>query len=409
MKKILILTVTAGNGHNACANAMKKQLESYGNTQVEVVEIIKTYSSAALQFTVNKGYCFSVSKLPKIYKIFYDKYRKANPEKRYVCAAQGAALSTVNGIYNKISQFKPNVIFCTHFYAAIALSDLKIRYNLPCKCIATILDYVVSPFWEASINIDYLTIPNSDFVNEFVFKGFKESKLLPFGIPCHTDNNSTLSKESARRKLDIDENTFTVLTMFGGGHWNGGFKLFKNILSTVNGKNVQIIVINGKNEKNFKKISKLQKKVNIKILNVGYTYNIPLYLSAADVAVTKCGGVSSSEMLNAELPMVVTKKIPAQEIYNLHYLEEKGAAVSFKTAKELKEILNEMFIKPQLLNGMRESALKLKTNAVKDVAEFILNLPEADYSDFKDFGKENVKKQIKQALRLAHRELNIKN
>lgn len=400
MKKVLILTVTAGNGHNACAYAMKKQLENLDDVTVEVVDIIKEYSTPLTKFIVDKGYCFAVSKLPKIYNKFYDKYREANPFKRYKCSAQGAALSTVNGIYKKICEFEPDVIYCTHFYGAIALSDLKLIYNLPCKCIASILDFVISPFWEAGVNIDYLTIPNGDFTNELLFKGYERSKLLPLGIPCKAEN-AQFDKLSARQKLNLDEDSFIVLTMFGGGYWKGGFKLFKDILNAVGNQEVQIIVINGKNKRNFKKIAKLQKKTKVKILNVGFTENVPLYLAAADVAVTKCGGISSSEMLNAGLPMIVTENIPAQELYNLQYLKDKNAALSFKNADELKNILDKVIKDNKISENMRDSALQLKTCALNDLAKFIIDLPDADYTTFNKNIK-RPKKAVKKAMYYAY-------
>ncbi len=46
-KKILIFTVTAGNGHNACAKGMKNKLESMGqDIEVKLVDLLKSYSTA---------------------------------------------------------------------------------------------------------------------------------------------------------------------------------------------------------------------------------------------------------------------------------------------------------------------------------------------------------------------------
>ena len=42
MKKVLILTVTAGNGHNACAKGMKRKLESTGDCEVKIIDLLKT-------------------------------------------------------------------------------------------------------------------------------------------------------------------------------------------------------------------------------------------------------------------------------------------------------------------------------------------------------------------------------
>ena len=42
MKKVLILTVTAGNGHNACAKGMKRKLESTGDCEVKIIDVLKS-------------------------------------------------------------------------------------------------------------------------------------------------------------------------------------------------------------------------------------------------------------------------------------------------------------------------------------------------------------------------------
>ena len=66
MKKILILTVTAGNGHNACARGMKNKLEKLsGEVEVKIVDLLKCYSSKRDFWITDRGYSIAVSKLPK--------------------------------------------------------------------------------------------------------------------------------------------------------------------------------------------------------------------------------------------------------------------------------------------------------------------------------------------------------
>lgn len=60
MKKVLILTVTAGNGHNSAANAMKNKLQETGEVEVKIVDIIKEYTPALNSWTVDKGYNIAV-------------------------------------------------------------------------------------------------------------------------------------------------------------------------------------------------------------------------------------------------------------------------------------------------------------------------------------------------------------
>ena len=60
MKKVLILTVTAGNGHNACANAMRQVLLDKG-AEVKVVDLLKSYSTKLNVWVADGGYSLAAS------------------------------------------------------------------------------------------------------------------------------------------------------------------------------------------------------------------------------------------------------------------------------------------------------------------------------------------------------------
>ena len=59
---------------------------------------------------------------------------------------------------------------------------------------------------------------------------------------------------------------------------------------------------------------------------VGFAHNMEDYYAAADIAVMKPGGLSSSEALCAALPMFLIAPVPGQEELNMSYLTENGAA-----------------------------------------------------------------------------------
>ena len=404
MKKILILSVTAGNGHNACAKSMKRKLEALeSDVEVKIVDLLKEYSTKMKFWVADSGYSLAVSKLLPIFNYFYNVYKKKDPNKRYSCSAQGAAVSTVEGLLKEILDFQPDVIYCTHFYAGIALTDLKLVYDLPCKTVISNLDYVNSPFWEASVGVDYFAIPNEDFIAECIEEGYKEEQLLCFGLPVDERTLDTIDKAVARAELGLDNDTFTIMVMFGGGQWSGGLKIFKNLIKALGERKAQVIMINGRNKAGYDKIEKMKFPDNIKVVNVGFTDKVPLYLSAADVIINKFGGTSVTEMLNQGLPMLITEKTPAQEKYNLVYMKEKGVALSFKNKKELKEGIIKLMDNPDLRMEMSQKALSMKRRGIETLAKFMLDLPNADYSKILNdkIDLTNVKKTVKKALKKA--------
>lgn len=400
MKKVLILTVTAGNGHNACAKALKNKLESMGDVQIKVIDMVKEYGTRCDAWLVDKGYSLAVSKLPWVYNLFYNHYMKLKPEQRYAYSVHKVALSIIDGLYREILDFQPDVIYSSHFYGAIALSDIKLKYSLPCKVIVSCLDYVYSPFWQAGIGVDYFTIPNNDFVEKGITLGYNEEKLLPFGIPIEDKFSHAPSKEEALNKLALRKDVPTILVMFGGGFWSGGYKIFKNIIRSIKGQNANVIMINGKNQKDYKKIEKKTFDEGITVVNVGFTDKLPLYMSASDFVVNKCGGISSTETLNMSLPMLVTRKIPSQEKYNLKYLEEKGVAISFKNKKELAEKINLLLNDENLVKNMSKNTNYFKNNSICQIADLIYSMPKAEYSQKIDnINCLKIKKEIKKSIK----------
>ncbi len=402
-KRILILSITAGNGHNACANSMKRKLESLDDAEVKIVDLLKSFSTKLNVWVSDKGYSLSVGKLLPLYNAFYNHYKKAAPEKRYSCSSQKTVVSTLNGLMKEIMNFKPDVIYSTHFYGAIAVTDLQLVYKLPCTTIVSNLDYVNSPFWEAGIGVDYFAIPNEDFIEECIYEGYSREQLLPIGLPVDERTLERLDKSEARKKLGLEDGVFTVMVMFGGGHWNGGFKIFNELVTALKGRKAQIIMVNGRNEESYKKIEHMHFDKGLKVLNVGFTNDVPLYLSAADVILNKFGGTSVTEMINKSLPMLIIEKMAAQEQYNLDYMKGKGVALSFKNGKELKQNILKLMDDPELLKSMSEKTKELQKNSIDMLAKFILNSPTADYSELesRNIDFDRVEKEVKKQLKIA--------
>ena len=405
MKRILILTITAGNGHNACAKVMKNKLEELGGCEVKIVDLLKAFSTPLKVWTSDTGYSLCVSRILPIYNAFFNRYLKAKNYNRYKSPAQFSVMTTLNGLMREILSYKPDVIYCTHFYCSIAITDLKLTYDLPCKTVATCLDYLVSPFWESGVGVDYFNVSVDDLTAEILSEGFRPGQLTKFGIPVDSRTLEITDKSEARKRLGLDENVFTFTVMFGGGAWSGGLKIFKQTVKALKGKKAQVIMINGKHKQGFKKIAKMKFAENLKVVNVGFTDEVPLYLSASDVVITKCGGLSSTEIINKRLPIIVTEKLPAQEQYNLKYLKEKGVALSFKNEKELKAHILRLMSEPEYLQQMIDSAEPLRKHALDDLANFILAQPNADYTELDKLNIDSTKtrKAAKAAINAAHK------
>ena len=94
----------------------------------------------------------------------------------------------------------------------------------------------------------------------------------------------------------------------------------------------QIMVICGNNKKLFEELSSIEFSKTVKVF--GFINNVDVLMSASDCIITKPGGLTTSESLTKQLPLIVVNPIPGHEDRNVEFLLNNGAAIA--TSKHLK-------------------------------------------------------------------------
>lgn len=399
MKKFLIFTVTAGNGHNSAANAVKEKLEAMGG-EVKVVDLLHEFcDSKTFIWIQEKGYGLACQYMHRTFNAFFRHYQKADPNKWYKSPVQPGLFKMYNKVLQLIYNFQPDAIYASHFLPCIMITNLRKIYPIPAVTYSFITDYAVCPFWEAATGIDYLLIPNESYIPTMLGKGFKKEQLLPYGLTANEKFSQPIDKSFARSKLGIKDGIFTMLVMYGGGFWSGNYKIVKNLVKHIKDHDVQIIVANGRDEKSKRKIDKLKLPSNIRLINFGFSKEVDLLMSAADIIVGKAGGISVTESLNKFLPMICCKKLPEQEKVNVQMLVREGAAKQFRSDRQLIEILNSILNDPKILVDMRKNVARIRRpNATQKLAEDMFKADVIYPKDLNiDYSKIN--KQIKRMLK----------
>jgi processive 1,2-diacylglycerol beta-glucosyltransferase len=106
---------------------------------------------------------------------------------------------------------------------------------------------------------------------------------------------------------------------------------------------------------------------------MGFTRIIERIMAASDLAITKPGGLTTSECLAVGLPMIVVSPIPGQEERNADFLLENGAVMKACDAGALAWRVDRLLREPQRVAAMREQALKLgHPDAAREVLAVVL-------------------------------------
>lgn len=367
--KVLIMSVTAGQGHNSTAKAMSAYLTDNG-CDVRILDTLR-YINTFLGLTVDKGYLFLSSKAKLAYK---SAYRLAEKRKKSELEISPSALTVRMAalkIKKYVDNYNPDVIICTHVFAGVFIDILKHDYDLKAKSIGILTDFAFHPYWEDGVELDFVVVPDKILMYQALQKGFEENQVLPFGIPINPRFENKISKQEARRKLALDENKTTILVMGGSmGYGNIG-KTLESIDKI--DADFQVINVCGNNKRTKEKIDKME--FSKTVLNLGFTDNIDELMDAADLIVSKPGGLTTSEALAKGLPMVIVNPIPGQEERNTEFLLNNGCAMQVTNTLGIEEIIYIMLNNKGKLELMKNNALAIAhKDSTKKICNFALDL-----------------------------------
>ena len=121
---------------------------------------------------------------------------------------------------------------------------------------------------------------------------------------------------------------------------------------------LQIIVVTGTNFQLKKKLLFFKSSL-FHIFE--FTHQISELMDSADLILTKPGGVTLSEALSKEKPILVFQPLPGQEKRNVQYLLDKNAIEIVQNLNEISQCVENLFTKPKQRQKLIANALKIST------------------------------------------------
>ena len=371
--KILILSVTAGEGHNSTAKALREEFERQG-AECTVLDTFQ-YISPALARFLSEGYLLVTEKAKHAYKVGYRLAEKRRGNEAAVTHLVDMAFA--GDIADFINNDDYGVILFTHPFAGMILDHLKEKKMLSVPTVGILTDFTFHPYWEDCTRNDYVITPAEALLLQGLHKGFRAEQILPYGIPIRPDFMTAVSREEAREKLGLDPEKTTILIMGGSmGYGNMG-KTVQQIDGIRYGTDFQMVVVCGNNAEMKAEIDSLADggRLRHRVLTTGFVNYVSLLMDAADCIVTKPGGLTTSESLTKGLPMVIVNPIPGQEQRNTEFLLNNGAASAASKTCPIEECLYQLLSSPVRLDAMEKCVRAMsKADATERVCRFAMEL-----------------------------------
>lgn len=366
--RCIVFYVSAGNGHKSAAESIKSNFKSLNpDAEVRCMDILK-YTNKIVDKFVTVGYEQSLKISPYIFGRIYYHTEKKN---------QDIIFSNMSYAVNKTMTFKliplingldPDIIISTHPFSTEIVSILKRKYNYKTPLLTVLTDFMPHGFWVHPYNNAYV-VSNDVMKDELINYGVNKDIIYNYGIPIRKGFLEDYDREEVLNNLGLDPSIFTLLVMGGS---TSSIKLEKLVeaISKVE-LPMQAILVSGGNQKLYSAFEDIQKNSNINLVVLGHTNKIPELMKSCDAIVTKPGGLTITECLVSNIPIIMFAPIPGVEMRNKEFLLQNRLAFHIENVKEVNNLLRNIVYDKSILENMRN----IYNNYAKpDSAKNIYNL-----------------------------------
>ena len=360
--RVAVCTAAVGYGHCRAAEVISNILTPrFDVTRFEAL----SYAPAWFNGIYRNGYLRVIRTIPSLQRWIYDRTD-------HVCDGTSAGECierlAMRGFLADLMNFRPDIVFCTHFLCARVIAEAIKRGTLESRLVVCVTDLHPHGVWLTKSADRYL-VACSSAADRVESLGLGRAKTRAVGIPVHSDFG-VMQRDAARAALRIPSNS-SVALFTGGGLGLGGLEVAVRAAAE-RCPDLFIIAVCSRDDALRARMDDMMIQLRRSNRIYGFTDEMPLLMAASDVLVGKPGGLTTAEALASELPMILLNPIPGQEEANARMLTASGVAELLSDSKAAGTRAAELAMDPHALERMRrcirETRSRFDACAVLDAA-----------------------------------------
>ena len=353
---ILVLSVSAGAGHVRAAQALQATAErDYPNAKITHLDVMDFVPKSFRKIYAD-SYIKLVDKAPLLWAYLYQNTDMQSSSSFVTKIRRNIERLNTRDLKKEITKLAPDAIICTHFLPAeLASRRISAGHTMP-PIWVQVTDFDVHSLWVHPHMQGYF-VASDEVATRLQARGIASDQIKVSGIPIMPQFSAPLNKIVCANEIGLDPSKITLI-MMSGGLGVGNIGTMAQALMQLP-SDFQIIALAGKNQTMLEELLALAKQYPKRLFPMGFTKTIERLMAVADIAITKPGGLTSSECLAMNLPMIVVSPIPGQEERNADYLLESGAALKAVDIASLCYKVQKLTQNPAQISIMRERMVKV--------------------------------------------------
>lgn len=339
-KKILIFSEAFGSGHTKAAEALAQGIALQEPlVQTEIIEIGRKLHPITSDLILG-SYKQIITSCPYLWKKIYQNLSKQKQATPYWLQLLIYQLFHRN-IENILEQIKPNLVICTHPFSSSSISRLK-KMGYPISLCTVITDFHAHRVW-IQHEVDLYVVSSDEVGRQLIDSGIPKHRIAVTGIPIKSNFWEKRNKLEARKKLNLENMPTVIVT--GGGLGLGGIKDLAHSLIKWK-ESIQLIICTGHNHSLKISLERNKHFQHPHIRIIGFVDIIDKLLDAADLLITKPGGLTCFEALSKGVPMLIYQPIPGHEEYNCNHLVQHELAIRIHHGQEVDRWIENLLFFP---------------------------------------------------------------
>ncbi|HEX8072489.1 MAG TPA: glycosyltransferase [Pyrinomonadaceae bacterium] len=355
--KILIISSDTGGGHRSAAAAIVAGVQRFWEGDSYAVRVVRAVEeSHAVTDKLVRCYNWVLRHRQHWMKYLYWIVNRVRPETREFF--QRRCIGFCKEIFEK---WCPHVVVSVHpltqHIFARVLKELGLAETIPLVTVVTDPCY---GFWKgwACDDVRLYLVASEEARQQLIDYGVAPERIKVSGMPVHPkfEQPDERTAQAARHALGLDPDKFTVFVNAG---WVGGGNIPEIFRELVRGDlDVQAIFLAGKNDALRAEAEQLAAHARFPVKVIGYSEQIEQLMQAANVMISKLGGLTTFEALACRLPIIADATTPPmpQESGTATFIARRGAGILLERARDIVPVVRRMCEDARYYAALRASA-----------------------------------------------------